>query len=1349
MDLEDVYVYAGQALPTPTDTPYRTPRNMSRRSSRHGASSPPPSSSPPPLPPSSGYFQRDHESVAKEEDMSILDPRRFTPNLHASLVSEILSLRRDLESKNGAIESLESSLQNAKVSYDGLSRTLSCNSKETRSLKRQMQLLEGGTASALGELAKERDEALENLSEFRRRLETSQKKVRNQEEEADRACSSWEREKEAWEAERRSLERKIHAAESRLNTVLEEVASQRVSAEAHQLGHATDLEDMQRDTGTVPESDTASIRSVTLKDVRPMSAMSNNSDAHSLRHSTLNGPNGYAGAKFTGLSLAEELNLDEVDQEQLQGPDAEVIDATARNNGVSSAQGLRLRHQRNWSESVMSDTEPSVNTAHAQLLRHATFPKQEIRIYKVEKKVPYVDTGIQFSPPPSPKKPASIAETAKVDPNDDRPASPPDNEANQRRKRVSLGPTGGLPQNRSSISVCPSLMVSASSQTVEIPPSPPRTPNSPLGASDLPDLLCTRGEMKCIATQTDAAEAPSMPLRPSPPIPAIAIHPPVSAPDLPRDAPAVPVRSVACQTSMDAPVKMRSTCMQTEGIRIDNRPIRLPPHLLPSSISSNPPTPKIRKERQSIPESRRQPPKLPETSFQSSSPADPPSSPPVIESAIEEAYPGNNDNGPLVYDGGTLVRRPFRISSLFAGFDSSHVGTTALDEVNSNDIRQSPPVPALRSSLKLSREGKQFPKAPSPVAELGEPKEISQHSLLGDVVKPNSVFSVQHISALSNAQPSLGLPNASQKTPRARQYDKASKLGAPSKAQNIRRAALISSGAAAHTEQGARGSRFETRRDNSARANGPTPPFPVPTRSSSRKIPLSRSDGAQSPTPRGTEILLGHRRKDSGRSPIKKSNIRKVRSAAAMPRCGYADRQRSRSPPPPTVSSTAPDSPQLPPMPRDDITSSRYERGGLRPKHSRHQSASTCDTGNGSISSSFRQVSVVDAIAQTMVGEWMWKYVRRGKSFGVSESAQPGWENGKSGEDGSGKGTRHKRWVWLAPYERAVMWSSKQPVSGPALLGKSGRKLTITSVLDVKDETRPKNAGAQPLCNRSILILTPARALKFTAPTKERHHIWLSALAFLSQSTQGNGPLNDLGNLPPFPGQQASTLRHNPIRDSIRVAKGKPRPLPERMGTYPTANSDTHRDLNKGTELHPSRPESIRDAADPPNVPRFTAHTHGRKRSSTGPRIPPPPSILRNFSHNPTVTPAGHRATTSNATSSENNGLSTSVSLGFEDTGPRSLSMQTADASADPSDTLVNNFFDAVGTVRMEAFVARPVSIVLEQDDISVPRRRPGRKDMSYWGVPQSARDTSEIDRRGGVVLNEEFLGNGDPFRGF
>lgn len=68
----------------------------------------------------------------------------------------------------------------------------------------------------------------------------------------------------------------------------------------------------------------------------------------------------------------------------------------------------------------------------------------------------------------------------------------------------------------------------------------------------------------------------------------------------------------------------------------------------------------------------------------------------------------------------------------------------------------------------------------------------------------------------------------------------------------------------------------------------------------------------------------------------------------------------------------------------------------------------------------------------------MFKYVRRRKSFTVNES---------NNKDDTGN-ERHKRWVWLAPYERAILWSSKQPNSGTALMGKAGRKCELTFLFD-------------------------------------------------------------------------------------------------------------------------------------------------------------------------------------------------------------------------------------------------------------------------------------------------------------
>jgi hypothetical protein len=129
-------------------------------------------------------------------------------------------------------------------------------------------------------------------------------------------------------------------------------------------------------------------------------------------------------------------------------------------------------------------------------------------------------------------------------------------------------------------------------------------------------------------------------------------------------------------------------------------------------------------------------------------------------------------------------------------------------------------------------------------------------------------------------------------------------------------------------------------------------------------------------------------------------------------------------------------------MPFDDITAPRHRRNVQKRASHRATPSTGWDHDRQDSTGGVQPTSVVDAIAQTMVGEWMFKYVRRRKSFGMGES-KDNWE-GKNPDEVSANitnsGVRHKRWVWLAPYEGAIMWSSKQPTSGPALLGKSGRK---------------------------------------------------------------------------------------------------------------------------------------------------------------------------------------------------------------------------------------------------------------------------------------------------------------------
>lgn len=129
--------------------------------------------------------------------------------------------------------------------------------------------------------------------------------------------------------------------------------------------------------------------------------------------------------------------------------------------------------------------------------------------------------------------------------------------------------------------------------------------------------------------------------------------------------------------------------------------------------------------------------------------------------------------------------------------------------------------------------------------------------------------------------------------------------------------------------------------------------------------------------------------------------------------------------------------------------------------------------------------NVIHAITQTMIGEFLYKYPRKaiGKGYGDR---------------------RHKRFFWVHPYTKTLYWSSADPGSSSVSesSAKSGQydvifraepplpfsPAYIESVRSVLDPN-PMPPG---LHQYSVVVSTPTREMKFTAPTKERHDIWLN-----------------------------------------------------------------------------------------------------------------------------------------------------------------------------------------------------------------------------------------------------------------
>lgn len=1302
-----------QAIPTPSATPPRVPSIHVR-----GDSSPGPLTSPPYLLSQnmSPDGRSDYDDIADEDALSPFDPRRFTPTLHASLVSEILSLRRDVESKTKAIDVLERSLDDSRNENEDLATRLSQSTKETRSLRHQLQLLEGGSSSALTELAKERDEAQDNISDVRKKLEQTQKRVRSREEEMERTLKLWERDKQSWENERRNMERKVHVVEGRLKVVLNEVAAAQTAGSTHSAPD-TDGTATTKDETTGKGSDSASIRSGSSQGRRRTSVTSVSSDEgdfHNIRYSVASIANLPGMNKSDGLNLAQELAFDE--DEEFEMPDDDIAPASPEalpeerpvsvQSHISHTIGMGAKARKILGLSLHGSADGHV--ARGDGTSEPSSP------WKAPVSYVYRDAGIQYSPPPSPKPSTESLTLSSSRLSKEYHDTPP--------------PAPQYSSKDSSTSMASAEMVSTSCQTVVDLPTPPWTPLiSEIPASpSLPEQTA----MVSVSVQTEDAVAktevkrsslqPTGSASPELAVPMIAIHPPCSDPPSPRGSVVLPpqTKSASCQVDLRPAVDTQTTGVQTEEIRIDQRSVKLPASLLPSAIPDLP----LKMNTQDVPVHpyRAPPPRPIKAERKTRTSVDEKPAKDTAEpkfSSHTQAYPGNNDNGPLSEESKTDIRRPFRSSSLFAGFDqqSDEEPSEESKDIFTDDALLNRPFAA----YKLKR-GKLISTQDRPNVD-ETVREVDEHLFDLDA-RRDTAKDADFVASSQSSQRS---------TP------------STTRQQDIRRAAMISSGAAAHQKIRPRSPSEPSIDSGSASgASSVAPPFPVPVRLSSRKFPVNGSEGRQSPTP------SNHPRNftDRARPPIvRRPTLRRVRSAAAMSHTEH-DRPGSLSSPM-SGSSYGQDSPQThPPLPFDEFPIPRDRRASQR--RSTHRATpprGAFHERQDSTATSVQPTSVVDAIAQTMVGEWMFKYIRRRRSFGGVGESKDNLE-GRNAEEVSANitnsGVRHKRWVWLAPYERAVMWSSKQPTSGPALLGKSGRKckclstrtrrcllmqrtVIIQSVLDVKDDNPlPKGANLQNQFNRSILILTPQRALKFTATSLERHYVWLSALSFLSHSTMG---LHDLSSLPPAPQEeftppaQTASLRRNPIRDSIRIAKGRPRPGPK-----------SKRSLNQPEPVPelPAGRESTNsmDAAAPPTVPRFS--NHARKRSNTTPRMPAIPAI-RSFSSQGTMPSNPSTRGSSDTCGPQSHGPATTIN-----SGRSSFSRRTSETSVQ-----TGNFFDAVGTVRMEAFIDQA-----DGNRFRSTRARHGRKASSPWGAAQNPRfrevDYSPYD-------DSEQLHHDDPFRGF
>lgn len=1305
---------AGQPLPSPSDTPYATP---------YISIGSPPSSTPltpPPLPPlkhleahhrdeADFEFHRDETDFDLEprRDEADFDPEHFTPTLHASLVQQILSLRREVESKHSFIEDLESSLLSTRSENETLQNNLKRTGMETRALKRELQLHEDGTLSAMEALSKERDESNDANLELRRKMDASQKRLRVQDEDHNRFRSTMEQERQKWILERRALERRVHLAEQRLTAVVDEVVAK--EAQDAQAASAAD--------GT--RSETASIRSSfespeKLRLSRKRSVGSVREISHSLADeldfSDKEDENADSKhtSRFTSPTEAREARERERDsQDNNSLTDRGISNAALRAahialTGVSEKDFAAATAGAQNSEGpksrvlgLVSSFESAMRTVVQEQERTSSLAA---RSHSVKSKSPQMKAE---EAPPLPEQ-ATRDRLADMEAHTRQFSSETRKRRADRARTLSdpfpgqmplyfelplphrrpLSPPQSPPSSTTAdslehVAVAARPMHSVSTQTEELPsvastsaPAPAHTPASATASS----------AATATTTTTAAATAPPQPLRLPPPppppnrappsvpggpdaVPAITLHP---APDgtflVPRNY--NNLRNVGTQTHFRERKRRatKSVGMQTEKIQIDKR-LRLnrPPETV---VEQAYPEPVQGPAEGPAQEPVREPTQEPESRFsfdnKRSSLEQARIALEQTRAALEQVTAGvaeksepstTEKKAQQVKKRTSLMSSPPLVSS-----DDKAANLEALDEMHLSDVEKGSALskkPSIKSTQRYS------------IRAFDPPAPVPEHSK----ISTSALYTRSRLSMSSRGGSKRNSIDKGKK--------RVASLNTEALGQYQSRLARSSLPAAIESPTASQSSGFSS--SAYSKTSGPKPPFAIPSRKSSKeqytKIRYSKSTRQSSPVRRLGEPSSPARADSAtlakGEPP---HMLRKSRSAAAIN--DTVIRVSDSLGEPAALGYTALNrvGKQIT-APPNNIA---YESRGTDNKQKTTQVAhigTMFPTGSATAFSSM-QHSVVDAITATTIGEWMFKYIRKRKSFGVSES--------------EGNNERHKRWVWLSPYDRTIMWSTKQPATNSALMGKTGRKLSIQSVLDVKDDTpAPKEARATGVFSRSILVLTPARALKFTAVSRDRHYLWLTALSFLAHHSDKN--------VSKYNFQQDPSLQ-----ESVASTSGPSRPSKSKGNSEKGSGHETPVAPN----AHPPRTTSrapIADSAFAPAIPRLP---HSRKRSSTNPSSNRAGGGL--FSSLSSAHASTCRLTVNGNSSSRVQSIGRSASQRTPKThdedpavteqrgreGSRLDRYARSDASPGPSVNSASaefggneNFFDAVGVVKLDAFV--------------------------------------------------------------
>jgi len=193
---------------------------------------------------------------------------------------------------------------------------------------------------------------------------------------------------------------------------------------------------------------------------------------------------------------------------------------------------------------------------------------------------------------------------------------------------------------------------------------------------------------------------------------------------------------------------------------------------------------------------------------------------------------------------------------------------------------------------------------------------------------------------------------------------------------------------------------------------------------------------------------------------------------------------------------------------------------------------------------------MINAITQTMIGEYLWKYTRKAGRGTMSEN-------------------RHRRYFWVHPYTRTLYWSDRDPSSaGRAEL--KAKSVPIEAVRVVTDDN-PLPPG---LHRQSLVIMTPGRSVKFTATTGQRHETWFNALSYLLLRT-GEDAIGDTSEVASGALNDEDVAEFNPGYSGSRASRGGPSSLSS-YNSRTTRNESPANGVYNMTQPHLSATASSR-----------------------------------------------------------------------------------------------------------------------------------------------------------------------------